>query len=314
MDDKQFCACLGKTCGGDTVKDSSGRFHPVYCGGCQPPAYCAAFATIYGGALGTCSAGGGLDAIQKQKAEMMTSIWENNTPVLQYGYSQDIGDGRGYTSGRAGFCTGTGDGILVIECYDLAEPGNAMQKYMPALVTINDAFAASGGTQIQSSKAGLSGWPGDWKASASDPVFRDCQDGVSDAVYYGSALRHAAQKKFATALTKAVLYDSMVNQGEADPRFGVITMMAGADGQVPVSDPPALAEEDGWLKAFLAIRLKIMQNDPTWRSNTYRVTTYEKLRAAGNWDLSQCIVTDSSVFTIKTAGTTATATSGAHCP
>ena len=31
-------------------------------------------------------------------AEAMTSIWENDTPILAYAYSENINDGRGYTS------------------------------------------------------------------------------------------------------------------------------------------------------------------------------------------------------------------------
>jgi hypothetical protein len=314
-DDAQFCACLGATCGGDTVKDNSGAFHAVYCGTCQSPGYCGAFASPLGGALGTCHSGGGLDNVQKQKAEMMTSIWENGTPVLQYGYSKDIGDGRGYTNGRAGFCTGTGDAILVIECYDLVEAGNAMQKYMPALVAINDQFAASNGIKIQSTTNTLGNWTSDWKSSAGDAAFKKCQDGVSDAVYYGVSLRHVNEKKFTTALTKAALYDAQLNQGEADPRFGMLTMMAQADQMTgAMADPPTLQDEDKWLDNFLTIRDGIMKKYPEWAGNRYRVSTYQKLRAAGNWDLTKCIVTDSSVYTIVTQGNAAQATSGSHCP
>jgi hypothetical protein len=313
--DAQFCACLGKTCGGDTIADKDGKFHAVYCGTCTGNgSFCAATASAYGGAVGTCSSGGGLDPIQKQKAEMMTSIWENSTPDLQYDYSQDIGDGRGYTSGRAGFCTGTGDAILVVECYDLAKPGNAMEKYMPALVTINDKFAASGGNDIQGSKTGLNGYPNDWGSSANDDAFVACQDGVADAVYYGVALRHAADRKFQTALTKVALWDAQIMHGESDPRFGMIYQLAETDKKTgPMSDPPTLAQESTWLQNALALRDSIMKMYPEWAGNRYRVSTYEKLRSQGNWDLSKCIVTDSETYTIVTSGTGAKATSGSSC-
>src|SRR4051794_27847983 len=44
---------------------------------------------------------------QQQIAWAITSVYENNTAVVQYPYCENIDDGRGYTSGRAGFCTGT---------------------------------------------------------------------------------------------------------------------------------------------------------------------------------------------------------------
>src|SRR5690348_1229720 len=50
-----------------------------------------------------------LTSVQKARAEMLTSLFENGTPVTQYAFAQDIGDGRGITAGRAGFTTGTGD-------------------------------------------------------------------------------------------------------------------------------------------------------------------------------------------------------------
>ncbi len=36
----------------------------------------------------------------------LTSLFENSSPVLAYGYIEDIGDGRGYTFSFIGFCTG----------------------------------------------------------------------------------------------------------------------------------------------------------------------------------------------------------------
>lgn len=42
--------------------------------------------------------------------EQLTSIFENDTPELQYTYCQNIHDRRGYTFGFAGFTSGTFDG------------------------------------------------------------------------------------------------------------------------------------------------------------------------------------------------------------
>src|SRR4051794_21747519 len=42
-------------------------------------------------------------------AEAITSVFENSTTELQYGYSVELDDGRGVTAGRAGFTSGTGD-------------------------------------------------------------------------------------------------------------------------------------------------------------------------------------------------------------
>ena len=215
MNDAQFCACLGANCGGDTIADSSGQYHTVYCGKCTRPQYCSSYASALGGAIGNCASDNNiLDPIQEEKAEIVTSLAENGTPCIQYGYAQDIKDGRGITAGRAGFCTGTGDGITVIECYDITMPGNIMQKYMPSLVTINAAFDATKGLEVfvngsLGNITGLgdctgsgAGYAADWKSLGSDPGFKACQDAASDAIYEGASLRHVNSRGFTTALRK----------------------------------------------------------------------------------------------------------------
>ncbi len=42
------------------------------------------------------------DPATKQRAASVISSFENSTTDLQYGYIENIGDGRGYTAGRAG--------------------------------------------------------------------------------------------------------------------------------------------------------------------------------------------------------------------
>lgn len=59
--------------------------------------------------------------------------------------------------------------------------------------------------------------------------------------------------------------------------------------------PPTREEESKWLGNFLRIRAQIMYDDAnTWRENMYRVANYEKLRLAGNFDLTGCIRTGAS--------------------
>ena len=167
-DDKQFCTCVNASCGGDTLSDKSKVLRSIYCGVCASGKTCVGAASDAGGAIGTCQALAGLTDVQKAKAAALTSIWENSTPVLAYGYSQDIGDNRGYTSGRAGFCTGTGDAIVVVQCYAAAKPGNALAKFIPELVRLEKLFVSSNG-MLQGDISGLVGYDNAWKASGTDP-------------------------------------------------------------------------------------------------------------------------------------------------
>jgi chitosanase len=318
-DDASFCACLGANCGGNTVKDSTGTWHAVYCGHCDTPSYCAAYGSIYGGALGTCSNGGGLTPVQKQLSEWMTSIGETSGVTIAYSDSYNLGDNRGYTNGRAGFCTGTGDAIIVVECYNLANPNSPFLPLMPALNMINDAFADSGGMTPQASTAGLTNWTSIWKSSAMDPVFDSCQDYAQDAIYYGVGVRHAVEKGFTTALTKASFYDAEIEQGEADPRFGVAAYLIPKADQMtgPLSNPPTLADEAKWEANFLQARYDIMKSTMwpetrVWNGNTGRVVTFQNMLQAGNYDLSQCI--DDQGFALKTVNGMAQADKGGSCP
>jgi chitosanase len=150
--------------------------------------------------------------------------------------------------------------------------------------------------KLQGQTTGLDDWPRDWGTAAADPLFRGCQDGVVDAVYYGVAMQHAAAKGFTTALTKAAFYDAQINMGDDDPGFGMRAMIAMADAKTgPLANPPTRDDESKWLGNFLRIRAQIMFNDAeTWRGNMYRVANYEKLRVAGNFDLTGCIQTGAS--------------------
>jgi chitosanase len=249
-------------------------------------AACAAAGGDDGGSAGGGKADGsgttGLDADQKKVAEELTSIWENDTPVLDYAYSENIGDGRGYTSGRAGFCTGTGDAIQVVACYDDAVPGNAMAKYMPGLQTIDARYQATGDDQASTAELdSIGNWPADWAASAADPAFRVCQDKIVDRLYYGPAMQAADKYGIQSALAKAAIYDMWINQGDDTLIKKANAALAGRT-----------FSEDEWLAQFLIARRDLMWADATWKQAVDRVAGYEKQRRAGNWDLSLSIRND----------------------
>ena len=54
--------------------------------------------------------------LRKEVFALVSSAENSDTDYsLQYGYIEDIGDGRGYTAGIIGFTTGTGDLPDVVE-------------------------------------------------------------------------------------------------------------------------------------------------------------------------------------------------------
>ena len=256
-----------------------------------------AAADLGGGDLAVNGPGGLLTANQKAVAEAMTSIWENDTPIVDYAYSENINDGRGYTSGRAGFCTGTGDAIQVIDCYDklrTAANGNVMAKYMPALTTINDKYIATGMDQGDTSLLDAVGnWINDWGASYTTMTtradFKACQDQLSDRLYYFPAMQAVVQVGLTQALTRAALYDMWINQGD-DTLVKQTNSALGVKATIGVGNA---VTEDAWLQKFLELRRDLLAGDATWKTSVDRVAGYEKARRRGNWDLSQPV--DSAV-------------------
>jgi chitosanase len=242
-----------------------------------------------------------MTAAQKSVAEALTSIWENNTPVPDYAYSANINDGRGYTNGRAGFCTGTGDAIQVIDCYDklrTAQNGNLMAKYDKALADLNAKFQSTGTNQGDTSTIDAVGnWTSDWGKSATDPKtkadFNQCQDQVSDLLYYTPAMEAATTLGLPSALTKAALYDMWINQGDD-------ALVKKTNSALKITG--TVSDENAWLQKFLELRRDLLAGDPTWKTSVDRVAAYEKARRRKNWDLSQPV--DSEVKAVQCWGGT----------
>lgn len=117
-----------------------------------------------------------MSAQQKHHCEQYTSIFENDTTELQYAYVENIHDGRGYTSGRAGFTTGTGDAVVVVKKYTAHKAHNPLAKFIPELERL--AKHESGDVSH------LHGYPEAWREATKDSLFRKVQDEVSDNMYY----------------------------------------------------------------------------------------------------------------------------------
>ena len=140
----------------------------------------------------------------------------------QYSYIEDIDDGRGYTAGIIGFCSGTGDMLELVQAYTATEPGNPLATYLPALEAVN-------GTD---SHEGLDpGFMDAWVAAAADPVFQAAQDIERDTVYFDPAVAQAKEDGL-RALGQFAYYDAAV-------MHGFDGMLSIRDAALAVADPPA---------------------------------------------------------------------------
>ncbi len=211
------------------------------------------------------------DPAMKEIAMRLVSTAENSSTdwQAQYSYIEDIGDGRGYTAGIIGFCSGTGDMLELVRAYTATEPGNPLAPYVPALEAVD-------GTD---SHEGLDpGFMDAWVTAAADPVFQAAQDAERDTVYFDPAVAQAKADGL-RALGQFAYYDAAV-------MHGFDGMLSVRDAALAVADPPAQGgDETAYLEAFLEAREVEMRKEEA-HEDTTRVSTAQRVFLhAGNLDL-----------------------------
>jgi len=216
------------------------------------------------------------DPHKKDIAMQLVSSAENSSLdwKAQYKYIEDIGDGRGYTAGIIGFCSGTGDMLDLVEHYTDLKPGNVLAKYLPALRKVNGS----------ESHAGLgSAFERDWATAAKDGVFQKAQNDERDRVYFNPAVKQAKADGL-RALGQFVYYDAIVMHGPGTDTdsFGGIRKAAMKKAKTPAQG----GDEATYLKAFLEARKVIMKKEEA-HADTSRVDTEQLVFVnAKNFDLN----------------------------
>ncbi len=177
-------------------------------------------------------------------AENSTLDWRG-----EYGYIEDIGDGRGYTAGLIGFCSGTGDMLQLVRSYAAAEPGDPLAPFLPALRRVNGT-ASHRGLEAPFVAA--------WRRAARDPVFRRLQMRELDRVYFDPAVRRAKADGLGT-LGQFIYYDAIVmhGPGPSADSFGGIRRRAIAAAPTPAEG----GSEVAYLEAFLDVRRAQMRTE-----------------------------------------------------
>jgi len=206
-------------------------------------------------------------------AENSTLDWR-----AQYAYLEDIGDGRGYTGGIIGFCSGTGDMLELVESYATTSPDADLVGFLPALKRV-DGSASHRGLGAAFVRA--------WRTAAKDPAFEQAQDAERDRVYFDPAVAQAKADGL-RALGQFIYYDAMVMHGPgSDPAsFGGIRAAA-----LRRATPPSQGgDEVKYLNAFLDVRKKAMKAEEA-HEDTSRVDDAQRVfLAAGNLDLDTPLV------------------------
>jgi chitosanase len=188
---------------------------------------------------------------EKEIAMELVSSAENSTLDWRsaYSYIEDIGDGRGYTAGLIGFCSGTGDMLQLVRSYVAAEPGDPLAPFVPALRRVDGS----------ASHAGLGApFVAAWKRAARDPVFRRLQLRELDRVYFDPAVRRAKADGLGT-LGQFIYYDAIVmhGPGASHGSFGWIRAQAMRLTKTPAEG----GDEVEYLNDFLDVRRALMKSE-----------------------------------------------------
>jgi chitosanase len=206
------------------------------------------------------------DPAKKEIAMQLVSSAENSSLdwKAQYKYIEDIGDGRGYTAGIIGFCSGTGDMLDLVQLYTDRKPGNILAKYLPALRRVNGS----------DSHEGLDpNFPKDWRKAAQDTAFQQAQNDERDRVYFNPAVAQGKTDRLGT-LGQFAYYDAIVMHGDGDDPTSFRNIRKRALNK---AKPPAQGgDEVTYLNAFLDARVWAMKQEEA-HSDTTRVDTEQRV-------------------------------------
>ena len=221
-----------------------------------------------------------LTSTQRRRADQLVSAFENATTTIDYVYAENLHDGRGVTVGRAGFTTGTGDALDVIEFLGAACPPD-MSRFLPELrrLAILESDDTSGLPEIEFIDA--------WRSASATSLFRAAQDQIVDREYYEPAMRCADRLGIETPLARAQLYDAAIQHGVGGDPDSLGAMIKRT---IALSDGAARVEAS-WLNDFFDVRITTLRS-PTnsvtasvWRDSVDRVECMRRLAVLGNFNL-----------------------------
>jgi chitosanase len=218
--------------------------------------------------------GVGLDnPAKKDVAMQIVSAAENSSLDwrAQFGYIEDINDGRGYTGGIIGFCSGTHDMLDLVTRYVAKNPNSVLAPFLPALRAVDGTASHAGlGTPFVNA----------WKsAAANEAGFRNEQESERDRVYFNPSVRDGKADGL-RALGQFAYYDAAVMHGYEG-------MRAIRNRAIARVKPPAQGgDEVAFLNAFLDERVIEMKKEEA-HSDTTRVDTAQRVFLRnGNLDLN----------------------------
>ena len=226
--------------------------------------------------------GEALSPAQKHRLMQLTSIFENSDPKFEYGYIENLHDGRGFTAGRVGFCTGTHDLIQVARLYADFKPENPLTPFLARLEELDQ--------NASDSVTGLAKFERAWKKAALDAEMTCAQDLVTDQLYYLPAIKRAQQIGITLPFGLAMIYDTIVMHGEDGDPDGLPALMKRTTEALGGRTPKDGLTQLEWLKKFAEIRKADLLHPTSaatqkeWAQNAGRADILKKMLLSGSYD------------------------------
>jgi chitosanase len=237
---------------------------------------------------------------QEKAIQQFVTIFENSTTKFQYSSVSELKDGKGLNVGRVGFNSKAGALQELVKQY-LTVHRNApspaqieMKKYLPCLNDIKGTgnftclYPSVDFTELsgKARKSALknSDFGKAWKDASKDPAMKELQDRFVDEHYFAPASEIANDAHLRSALGRAFIYDSVIQNGEGGVSHLVDKTQKiyeathhGREG--PTND----VEETEWLKIFNQQRTHLLGHGKVDTSS--RVRSLTQLLKSGNLDL-----------------------------
>lgn len=207
----------------------------------------------------------GLDQTTKRRIKAITNVFEVGGPEADYGYVEDLRDGRGFTVTNYGFCTNTREVSQVIQRHAARAHRSQLTSFLPRLPPHTN------GTDT----AALKDFPEVWRneAKASHRLGIACEQ-VADRLFFRPAVKAAASFQLIGPLGLAIVYDTLLQHGDGEDADSLGAIHART---VDLAGNPEQAGELDFLFAFLEVRRDVLTSPANtatledWQASVTRV-------------------------------------------
>lgn len=223
--------------------------------------------------------------------QKINSLFENDNINPNYSYIEYLPDGRGFTFGKVGFTTATGDGFDIIREYTDSVKDSKLVYYIDELKRL--------AKKNSDDTSGLVGFADAWRNEAEKTKY--FQDKVAFELYGKPALEYCNILGLKSTLAIAIIYDAIVQHGNGRDDDGIKKMfkhtiknLGGSPSGRTHKDKSCDIIPDSeikFLEIFLCERKEILENANNedsreeWAQSAGRVDVLKDLLANKNMDL-----------------------------